>query len=263
MSSNSYYNYNDTDNWKIIEGYNKTIDYGWNGDGLRGYFYISKTLPIGILSFKGTSIYGETRKKDKYMDNMMFSCCCAKVNDRWNEICNCFDGKICSNKCVSDFVNYSKISYRDDANIIYKHIKTIYPQYEIWTTGHSLGGVIASILALENNLFAMVYSTPGDKLFAYRCGINLSSKLIYHYGSNSDPIFNGNCNGLTSTCNLIGYALETKCHTGYVCVYNSTSYETILEHKIDTLINKYIINNNLPTCYEQKECNECESWTFI
>lgn len=31
-------------------------------------------------------------KKDKYNDNLLFSCCCARVDWTWTTVCDCYGG---------------------------------------------------------------------------------------------------------------------------------------------------------------------------
>lgn len=51
-----------------------------------------------VLSIKGTSAgwlagdNGPTVKKDKYNDNLLFSCCCARVGPSWYTVCDCYSG---------------------------------------------------------------------------------------------------------------------------------------------------------------------------
>ena len=41
---------------------------------------------------------------------------------------------------------------------------------------------------------------------------------IYHYGNVQDPIFMGECTGISSSCYWFDYALESRCHVGYECI---------------------------------------------
>lgn len=49
-----------------------------------------------VLSIKGTSVPyivgGPTTKKDKLNDNLLFSCCCARVGPTWSTVCGCYEG---------------------------------------------------------------------------------------------------------------------------------------------------------------------------
>lgn len=57
-----------------------------------------------VVSIKGTSAAifgggGPTVKKDKINDNLLFSCCCARVGWSWTTVCGCYRG---SQKCDQD-----------------------------------------------------------------------------------------------------------------------------------------------------------------
>ena len=57
-----------------------------------------------ILSIKGTTLNGPTSKKDKFNDNLLFSCCCARVDITWlfATVCDCFSKHWrCDNTCLS------------------------------------------------------------------------------------------------------------------------------------------------------------------
>ena len=100
-------------------------------------------------------------------------------------------------------------------------------------TGHSLGGAIASLVALANGIPAVTFESPGELRYAQRLGLipkhknssQFMEKLpIYHLGNIHDPIFMGTCHGPLSLCSIDGYSLETKCHAGKVCVYDEKAY---------------------------------------
>jgi putative lipase involved disintegration of autophagic bodies len=111
----------------------------------------------------------------------------------------------------------------------------MYPQASVWLTGHSLGGALASLVAQTNRLPAFTFEAPGDLLFADRVGLlpqfsdplarfdYLRSLPIYHFGNAGDPVFLGLCRGPTSSCYFSGYAMESKCHAGKVCLYDRKS----------------------------------------
>jgi len=46
----------------------------------------------------------------------------------------------------------------------------------------------------------------------------MASLPIYAFGNNGDPVFLGQCTGMLSTCYYGGYAMESKCHNGKVCM---------------------------------------------
>ena len=60
-----------------------------------------------VISIKGTSAGwivgggGPTVQKDKLNDNLLFSCCCARVGPTWSTVCDCFSGGYrCDQTCV-------------------------------------------------------------------------------------------------------------------------------------------------------------------
>ena len=143
---------------------------------------------------------------------------------------------------------------------LYADLRLQYPDATVWFTGHSLGGALASLLALEAGSAAFCYEAPGETLYAERLGFKLDRKdmgqyrtcflsarphraatltrhrnlpptscgpwtspAIYHFGNTADPIFTGECNGPASTCFLTGYAMETTCHVGQRCVYTNNA----------------------------------------
>ena len=44
---------------------------------------------------------GPTQRKDKLNDNLLFSCCCARVGPTWSTVCGCYEGaKKCDQNCL-------------------------------------------------------------------------------------------------------------------------------------------------------------------
>lgn len=102
---------------------------------------------------------------------MMFSCCCARVDLSWKPICDCYQGHDqCSYSCINGRSNYTD-SYYSLANAIFQQIRKDYPDMNLWLTGHSLGGALASLTALRNNHPAIAFEAPGDLMFASRLGL--------------------------------------------------------------------------------------------
>lgn len=82
---------------------------GWepDDDGFRGYVFATEDNSTVALTIKGTSVPiiggGPTIEKDKLNDNLLFSCCCGRVNSRWTPVCDCFRGDWkCNQECVED-----------------------------------------------------------------------------------------------------------------------------------------------------------------
>lgn len=238
--------------------------------------YANSDRSIAIMVIKGTSltflgIGGPTSEKDKLMDNLMFSCCCARVDERWSPVCDCYTGlgsdNKCSNKCLNSTLTNSTTSYYSLANDLLRQARQIYPMASFWLTGHSLGGSLASLLALKNDLAAFAYEAPGELLYAKRIGLpvdtsNLGRYNIFHYGNLGDPIYLGTCQGRFSSCYISGYALETRCHIGNTCVYDGGAVENVNNHRISVVISRFIEPNPVPRCAPEVACTECNQWVF-
>jgi lipase ATG15 len=227
----------------------------------------------------------------------MFSCCCAAVDRTWKPICACpTGGSSCSSSCLASNTNFAN-SYYNLAQTIFVAIRSVYPSsISIWMTGHSLGGSLASLIGLTNNVPVITFEAPGDLLFASRIGLLphlpppkdgdttppdysdfLASLPIYHFGNSGDPIFLGSCTGTTSSCYWGGYAMESKCHVGKVCTYNldsqlpltfqsssppvNASATDIRNHGIIKVID-VVKNMPVPDCQVQTHCVDCPEWTF-
>ena len=223
----------------------------------------------------------------------MFSCCCAKASWEWTPICGCpLNAKQCSMSCLLKESNFDR-SYYNLAQTIYLAVKEWTPHANIWMTGHSLGGALASLVALTNDLPAFAYEAPGDLMYASRLGLLpdipsagrapdytefLSSLPIYHFGNSQDPIYLGTCRGISSSCYWFDYALESQCHTGYECMYEPTNrvktktplfraaFSNIKYHSIDYVIKNYLENaTTVPACKIKVDClaKECTEWEWM
>jgi lipase ATG15 len=80
---------------------------GWepDDDGFRGYVFATEDNSTVVLTIKGTSVPiidgGPTVEKDKLNDNLLFSCCCARVSRTWNPVCDCYRGHgKCDRECL-------------------------------------------------------------------------------------------------------------------------------------------------------------------
>lgn len=90
----------------------------------------------------------------------MFSCCCAYPLR--HPVCPCATSSTqCSSTCLVETSNFSD-SYYNLAQTIYVAIEAMYPQTSIWVTGHSLGGSIASLVALTNGRLQIVLTNFHD-----------------------------------------------------------------------------------------------------
>jgi len=80
---------------------------GWepDDDGFRGYIFATDDGSTVVLSIKGTSAQwvdtGPTTEKHKMNDNLLFSCCCTRVNWSWKTVCDRYRGGWkCNQDCL-------------------------------------------------------------------------------------------------------------------------------------------------------------------
>lgn len=87
----------------------QSYPFGWepDADGFRGQVFVSDDGSTVVVSVKGTSAGwlvgggGPTTRKDKLNDNLLFSCCCAKVGPTWSPVCDCHSGGYtCDQSCL-------------------------------------------------------------------------------------------------------------------------------------------------------------------
>lgn len=281
MTSNAYFARVFT-GWRNVSDYDTVDGFGWDSPGLRGYIFVNRARDIVIVSFKGTSILlagGDTVNRDKDQDNKMFSCCCGRVDISWIPVCGCYSGgymsrgQSCSNQCIKSSLLSDQDSYFLQAQAIVDQVRQIYPTARLWFTGHSLGGAISNLMALANEGSASIsFEAPGDMLYAQRIGLlpeigdpNEQPRPIWNFGVSTDPIYMGRCNGITSSCYMAGYALESACHTGYECTWTREGREDVGTHRIDWVLDNLIFAEPpppLPVCVPVKNCKDCQKWNF-
>lgn len=232
MTNNAYLAGRDS-GWYDVAEFNTSIPVGWepSADGLRGHIFVSTDNTTVVISIKGTSAGwitgggGPTVRKDKLNDNLMFSCCCARVGPTWSTVCGCYKGTgKCSNACVEASLLDEDLFYSIGLNL-YNNITYIYPHANIWVTGHSLGGSVSSLIGATFGAPVVAFEAPAEKLAATRLHLPSppSTHHITHVIHTADPIAMGTCNGVTSSCALAGYAMETRCHLGQVVLYDVVS----------------------------------------
>lgn len=150
----------------------------------------------------------------------------------------------------------------------------LYPGVSVWFTGHSLGGALAAVAALATGRPAITFEAPGDRLFSERLGLfgksedqgyKSTGQNIWHYGVLGDPIFTGACKGALSTCYLAGYAIESECHTGNLCLLDMDTSSDIRNHRMSHVIQILESKNNFaPICFpELPDCADCEGWSEV
>jgi putative lipase involved disintegration of autophagic bodies len=104
--------------WHPFERYHLDRAFGWEGDGLRGYVWGDDANSTFVVSLKGTSAKflwsdgGPTAANDRLHDNLLFSCCCARVDYSWTPVCGCFQsGNLCGQTCVEQSVSLNTTYY--------------------------------------------------------------------------------------------------------------------------------------------------------
>ncbi|BGP14598.1 Putative lipase atg15 [Rhodosporidiobolus nylandii] len=248
MTSNAYSTPDQT-GWYDLgdEGWNVTDSFGWKEDGLRGHVFADPMNKTVVVSLKGTSAFivgggSGTAKNDKINDNLLFSCCCARVDWSWSTVCDCYDGGYqCREDCVEHAV-ITKSAYYPVATNLFNNVSAIYPHSQIWLVGHSLGGGLAAMLSRTYGVPSVSFESPGDLLAARRLHLplppinnpnsthppshppperNIDDEITTHVFHTADPIPMGVCTGAISTCAIAGFALESRCHTGKTILYDT------------------------------------------
>ncbi|EXJ80806.1 hypothetical protein A1O3_07090 [Capronia epimyces CBS 606.96] len=285
MSADAYAPVPGEGDWQdVSQGYNRSKDFGWDGDGLRGHIFADEGNGTVIISLKGTSpavFDGDgTTTSDKLNDNLFFSCCCAQGGQYfWRQVCDCYDSTYtCNQTCLVKALRQENRYYRAAIDL-YTNVTELYPDSNVWLVGHSLGGAVTSLLGLTFGLPTVTFEAPGEDLPARRLGLPRPPSSdphrprtkytgSYHFGNTADPVFMGTCNGATATCTLGGYAMESQCHTGKQCVYDTVSdygwRVGIGNHKIRNVIESVIkVYPTVPECTPDDECVDCYNWNFF
>ena len=99
--------------------YSKSFPFGWeeDADGFRGHVFTTADNSTVVISIKGTSAGlfgggGPTARKDKLNDNLLFSCCCARVDFTWSPVCGCHAGGWkCDRDCLESSLVEDSLFY--------------------------------------------------------------------------------------------------------------------------------------------------------
>lgn len=296
MSSNAYAKLPDDPDWRDVGDHYKLGDgFGWNDTGVRGHVFVEKLpkkkrfrKPRVIIAYKGTSASGltfgsgllsdddgGTVEGDKANDNLLFSCCCAHVSSLWSTVCDCYEDQsyTCNQNCLEREMRRPDRYYKAALDI-YRNVTSLYPGSEIWLTGHSLGGALASLVGRTFGVPVVTFESPGELLPTKRLhlplppGLPKKNEYIWHFGNTADPIFLGVCNGGSSSCNMAGYAMETQCHSGLVCTYDTVKdlgwHLNMLNHRLSNVIDNVLtVYNTTPPCVKPAACVDCYNWYFV
>ncbi|KAK2741923.1 putative lipase atg15 [Myotisia sp. PD_48] len=286
MAANSYVEEPETGNWRDVGGHwNHSQRFGWEQDGLRGHIYTDEDDSTIVIALKGTSTAlfdgEETTTNDKVNDNLFFSCCCGQGGQYfWRQVCDCCTSTYsCNSTCVNNSLWQENHYYRAALDL-YANVTELYPDKNIWIIGHSLGGAISSMLGLTYGIPAVTFEAVPEALPISRLGIPVPPGSnpyrpqmreysgAYHFGHTADPVYMGTCNGATSICTLGGYAMESACHTGKRCVYDTVEdlgwRVAIGTHRILSVISDVIEKyDEVPVCEADKSCVDCPNWDFF
>ena len=286
MAANAYDEDRESAKWTDVKApFNLSSSFGWKKDSLRGHVFADDTNSTIVISIKGTSSAvfdgAGTTTNDKVNDNLFFSCCCGQGGHYlWLKVCSCMNSTYsCNENClVKSLRNKSRYYYA--AIDLYSNITELYPDANVWVTGHSLGGAVSSLLGLTFGLPVVTFQAVPDALPAARLGLpsppgqaaHLHQKRqhtgAYHFGHTADPVYMGTCNAATSACTLGFYAMESVCHTGHRCVWDTVGDKlwgvSITTHRIRSAIRDvYLAYDHLPKCEQDTECVDCAAWKFF
>lgn len=97
----------------------QSYPFGWDptADGFRGHVFATPDNSTVVVSIKGTSAAlfgggGPTARKDKLNDNLLFSCCCARVDWTWTTVCGCYRGGWnCDEGCLEEAMKEEGLFY--------------------------------------------------------------------------------------------------------------------------------------------------------
>ncbi|TRM57156.1 Alpha/Beta hydrolase protein [Schizophyllum amplum] len=227
MTYNSYYEPSNKEWYDLGEEWNNTSPFGWepSAAGFRGHVFVSTDNSTVVISVKGTSVglWEPSRAQDKLNDNLLFSCCCAKVGPTWSAVCPCAQGGgKCGQQCIEQSLVDESLFYPVGLNL-YNNVTYLYPDANIWLIGHSLGGSLAALMGATFGAPVVAFETPADRMAARRLHLPSppSTLHITHVFHTADPIPMGACTGVTSICAIGGYALESRCHQGQRIVYDT------------------------------------------
>lgn len=195
------------------------------------------------------------------------------------QVCDCQTSAFrCNSTCVVEALR-NKNRYYYAAQEIYRNVTKIYPDAAIWLTGHSLGGSTNSLVALTYGLPSVSFEAPGEAMAAKRLGLptppgyhigahqQRPSTGVFHFGHTADPIFMGSCNTFSSVCTIAGYAMESVCHTGDTCTYDTVGdlgwRVGAGTHKISSVIKDVIMRYDAPAnCTPMVDCTDCFNWEY-
>ena len=286
MAADAYNENRDDPEWTDVgPPFNRSSSFGWQKDSLRGHVFADDTNSTIVIAIKGTSSAvfdgAGTTTNDKVNDNLFFSCCCGEGGHYlWLKVCTCMTSTYtCNENCVVSALR-DKSRYYSHAIELYGNITELYPNANVWLTGHSLGGAVSSLLGLTFGLPVVTFEGVPDAWPAKRLGLPIPPGTqdglhqrrqhtgAHHFGHTADPVYMGVCNAATSVCTLAFYAMESVCHTGRRCVWDTVAdfkwRVSMTTHRIRSCIpDVYQKYDHLPKCEPDAECVDCGAWKFF
>jgi lipase ATG15 len=282
MSEDAYKPGRDDPEWLDVgEHWNSSIPFGWEDSGIRGHVFSDPTNSTIVIAVKGTTVAmfegNGTSTHDKENDNLFGSCCCGQGGSYlWRQVCDCRTGTYaCDQQCISEEL-VKPNRYFEATLELFDEVIKLYPRANIITTGHSLGGVLASFIGLRHGIPSVTFEAYPQALAASRLGLQVAghdSPLRrntggFHFGHSADPVYMGTCNSGSSFCSIAGYAFETTCHTGKRCVYDvvkdwgwrQSTQTHRLRYAIENVYSKY--DEAAPCEDEEVTCVDCYLWNF-
>jgi len=137
-------------------------------------------------------------------DNLLFSCCCARVGPTWSPVCGCYEGgDKCNQECVERSLAEESLFYpvgivRSQVyhcflgsyslhpfQNLYNNVTFMYPNANIWVIGHSLGGSLANLVGATFGAPTVAFEAPGDRMASRRLHLPMPPSLdhivnVYH-----------------------------------------------------------------------------------
>ncbi|KAK7727127.1 putative lipase atg15 [Botryosphaeria dothidea] len=286
MAANAYVTDPTQPDWSDVKGgFNYTEDFGWETDGLRGHIFADTKNSTVVIGIKGTSpaVFdgSETTTNDKVNDNLFFGCCCGQGGSyMWRQVCDCMTATYtCNSTCLVQNL-HEKNRYYYAVQDLYHNVTALYPESDVWISGHSLGGATGSLLGLTYGLPVITFEAPGEAMPASRLGLPTPPDYhlgrhqdrvdsgVYHFGHTADPMYMGLCNTATSVCTIGGYAMQSVCHSGSVCTYDTVGdlgwRVGAGTHRIQQVIHDVIERyDDVPPCTPDISCTDCFNWKFF
>ncbi|KAG6897881.1 hypothetical protein C0992_009679 [Termitomyces sp. T32_za158] len=269
MTYNSYATPGQSDWYDLGSGWNQSYPFGWepDADGFRGHVFVSDDNSTVIVSVKGTSAPwlagggGPTVRKDKLNDNLLFSCCCARVGPTWSSVCDCYSGSYrCDQTCTERSLIEDSLFYPTGINL-YNNVSYMYPNANIWIVGHSLGGALASLIGVTFGAPVVAFEAPGERLAAKRLHLPAPASLLP--APLEDMQWKQGNVALSSTFGLANR--RPSCHLGKTVRYDSVTKRkwgvSVSTHPIKFVIEKLLSEDwepenglEVPVAEVEKDC---------